>query len=637
MADNDLEIVFPESDDVLTCPKCKTANPLESNFCLNCGTRLQTPTGSNFSWSWILILLLCFAAALYYFQHRVTKIEPQITPTEKLPPADPPVTPKAVVKTPEKAVTPKKDEVISLNTSAKKKIPVGIVLIKDITGKIINEIQAPVVGGGWVALPKQACLGGSEWILKIGPDLEVSIAGGIYSDDDKIGLWRILEEFRIEGPELHPWSAGEQLSWLALTSINSSEPVEFENPNRQGYFTEGVLSEDINEGGLLTQQDRAVGWTFGGSVAGTFVWRGDEGKFLQPETRVDDFYRITFENSREEEFTKALAMGADYSDLERLEVLASAFRFNPKLSAKETPPHLQTKLVVGNMKELVEKASIAGFNREVANIFDAQILVEAADVELLLNVTKATALSYGYEEAIDQAENVIDGLPQVNEQDLVLLANFFSELYQNWIAGLLKRGNLSGAWSVYRLASRRLPEDVYIYLIAVQLALADNNWAEAEELLAGREYPASLKDKIQNLQNQISELKAQEGKIVINFTPGSRQIPLTATLNRSSYQQFIVDTGASMVTIPSSTAEELGLAVDNRNPMRKVFTAGGVKYAPEVTLSEITIEGWEVNGIKALVLDIPSQPGWGLLGLNYLQQFRVDINTEAGILLLEPR
>ena len=636
MADNDLEIVFPESDAVLTCPKCKTANPLESNFCLNCGTRLQTPSSSHFRWYWIFLLLICCGAALYYFQQRSSKIEPQITPTE-MPTADTPVTRKAVVKTPEEEATPQKDEAISLNASAKEKIPVGIVYIKDINGKIINEIKVPVVGGGWMALPKQACLGGSEWIIKIGPDLEVSIAGGIYSDYDKIGLWRILEEFRIEGPELHPWSADEQLTWLSLTPTNSSESVEFENPNAQEYFIEGALIEDINEEGLLTQQDRAVGWTFGANVAGAFVWRGDEGKYLKPETRVDDFYRITFANSREEEFTKALAMDADYSDLERLEALASAFRFNTKLSAKETPAHLQKKSVVSNMKKLVEKVSKAGFNREVANFFDTQILVEAADVELLLDVTQATAQSYGYEEAIDQIENVTDGLPAVNEQDLALLTKIFSKLYQNWIAGLLNQGNLSEAWQAYSLARRRLPEDVDIHLIAVQLALAENNWAEAEELLASRDYPASLKDKVLNLQNQISELKAREGKITINFAPGSRKIPLTATLNRSSYQQFIVDTGASMVTIPSSTAEELGLAVDNRNPMRKVFTAGGVKYAPEVTLSAITIEGWEVNNIPALVLDIPSQPGWGLLGLNYLQRFRVDINTEAGVLLLEPR
>jgi clan AA aspartic protease (TIGR02281 family) len=176
-----------------------------------------------------------------------------------------------------------------------------------------------------------------------------------------------------------------------------------------------------------------------------------------------------------------------------------------------------------------------------------------------------------------------------------------------------------------------------IHLLGVQLALAENNWAEAEELLLMKEYPAALSDKIKNLQNQISQLKAQEGKIIINFAPGARQISLTAILNRSSYQKFIVDTGASMVTIPSSTAQALGVGVDSRNPVRKVFTAGGVQYAPEVTLNAITVEGWEVNGIKALVLDIPNQPDWGLLGLNYLQRFRVDMNTEAGVLLLEPR
>jgi clan AA aspartic protease (TIGR02281 family) len=182
-----------------------------------------------------------------------------------------------------------------------------------------------------------------------------------------------------------------------------------------------------------------------------------------------------------------------------------------------------------------------------------------------------------------------------------------------------------------------LPDDLAIHLLGVQLALAENDWVEAEELLAAKEYPASLRDKVQNLQNQISELKAQEGKIVIHFTPGSRHIPVSAILNRTTNQNFIVDTGASMVTIPYSTAEYLGLATDERNPMRKVFTAGGVRYAPEVTLFSITIGGWEVTDIKALVLDIPNQPDLGLLGLNYLQRFRMDMSTERGTLLLEPR
>jgi clan AA aspartic protease (TIGR02281 family) len=636
MQNNDLQIVLPESDDVITCPKCKTANPLESNFCLNCGTRLHTPSSINFRWTWIVILLVCFAGALYYFRHRTPEPEPKKLPAEILP-AETPLPRKAIVEAPQKDVLAQKDEAFALNTPSKTKIPLGTVVIKDITGKIVKEVPVPVVGGGWVALPKQVCLGGAEWILKIEPNLEVSIVGGIYSDYDRIGLWRIMEDFRIDGPELVPWSADMQLTWLPLTSLNSPETVELENPNEQGHFIEGSLSGDFNENGILIQQDRAVGWTFGDNIEGAFVWNGDEGKYLSPEIRVDDFYRITFANSREEEFVRALAMGADYSDLERLEALANAFRFAPKLSVKMTPVHLQTASAVENMKKLTEKALKAGMSREVADIFDAQILTEAADAELLSIVTQATAQSYGFEGAIELAENVADGLSSVSERDLALLTKTLSDLYQNWIAALFNQGNLQAAWRAYRLAGRKLPDDLNLHLMGVQLALAENNWAEAEEILAMKEYPASLKDKIQNLQNQISELKAREGKIVIDFTPGSRQIPVTAVLNRNTSQKFIVDTGASMVTIPSATAQELGLTIDGRNPTRKIYTAGGVQYAPEVDLFSITIEGWEVSGIKALVLDIPNQPDWGLLGLNYLQRFRMDMNTEEGILLLEPR
>ena len=637
MADNDLQIVLPVSDEVLTCPKCKTANPLESNFCLNCGTRLLHPSSSNFKWSWIIFLVICVAGFMVYFRLRITEPEPQQKAPTEISPAETPAPASRIAeaKTPKKVVSPKKEEAISLSTPSKTKIPVGIVLIKDINGKIINEIPTPVFGGGWVALPIRACLGGAEWVLKMGPDLEVSIWAGIYNDFDKVGLWRISEDFRIDGPELYPWSGDEQLTWLSLTSINTSETVELESPKVQGYFTEGILTGDIHDSGVLMQRDRAVGWTFGDMVAGAFVWHGDEGKYLQPETRVDDFYRITFANSREEEFTRALAMGADYSNIERLEALAGAFRYDPKLSAAETPAHLQTKSVLESMNKLVVAASKAGFNREVANIFESQILVEAADVDLLLNVTRATAQGYGFEEAIELVENVADGLPIISEPDSIHLTKFFSELYQNWITVLINQGNLQAAWSAYRLGGRRLPDDVNIHLMGVQLALAENNWTEAEELLAMKEYPASLNDKIKNLQNQISDLKGQEGKIVINFSPGSRQISLTAILNRSSYQKFIVDTGASMVTIPRTTAQELGLAIPN--PKRKVFTAGGVQYAPEVNISSITIEGWEVKNVKALVLDIPDQPDWGLLGLNYLQRFRMDMNTEEGVLLLEPR
>ena len=232
-------------------------------------------------------------------------------------PVETPQPPPAALEAPDTKAAPRKpkDEAIALDSPSKTKIPVGTVVIKDITGKIITEVAAAVVGGGWIALPKQVCVGGADWTLKMGPELEVSIVGGIYSDYDRIGLWRIMEDFKIEGPELSPWSADLQLTWLPLTALSSPEAVEFENPNEIGHFIVGTLSGDFNESGLLLQQDRVVGWTFGNNIEGAFVWNGDEGRYLSPEIRVDDFYRITFANSREEELVRALAMGQFYESI----------------------------------------------------------------------------------------------------------------------------------------------------------------------------------------------------------------------------------------------------------------------------------------------------------------------------------
>jgi clan AA aspartic protease (TIGR02281 family) len=635
MDENEIEIIIPEDEIPVICPKCQTSNPEGSNFCLNCGLSLLPPRPNRANWIWLTVCVLIFAGMMVYFYQWLSKYEskkniPQISQLSVPAPRK-----KDTVAVKDK-VSVKKDREIR-QVSERMKIPVGLVIIKDISGKVINQLPVPVVGGGWVALPKRFCLGGAEWILKMGPDTEVGIVAGLYNDYDRVGLWRVPDDVNIEGPELYPWSAEQPTTWLSIRSADSPEPLEISNPREQGYFMEAGLAADFDEIGVLIQNDRAVGWTFGDVVAGAFVWNGDEGSYLRPEIRVDDFYRITFANSREEEFAKALAMGEDYLEVERLEAFANGFRFEPKLSAKETPVNLRKENVIKSMQALIAAALKAGSAREVANLFNTQILVEAGDIVLLMEVSRATAQSYGFEDGIELAENAVEQLAPIKEQDSILLAKFFSELYQNWLVALFNKGSLQGAWRAYRLGSRRLPDDLGIHLLGVQLVLAENNWFEAEEMLAAKEYPASLRDKVQNLQNQISELKAQEGKIVINFTPGSRQIPVSAVLNRETNQNFIVDTGASMVTIPRSTAEYLGLAVDDRNPMRRVVTAGGVRYAPEVTLYSITIGGWEVNDVQALVLDIPGQPDLGLLGLNYLQNFRMDVDTERGTLLLEPR
>jgi predicted aspartyl protease len=56
-----------------------------------------------------------------------------------------------------------------------------------------------------------------------------------------------------------------------------------------------------------------------------------------------------------------------------------------------------------------------------------------------------------------------------------------------------------------------------------------------------------------------------------------------------------------------------------------------------VILGSIIVEGFETHNVRALVLDLPNQPDTGLLGMNYLRRFRMDLNTDEGTLLLAPK
>jgi clan AA aspartic protease (TIGR02281 family) len=173
--------------------------------------------------------------------------------------------------------------------------------------------------------------------------------------------------------------------------------------------------------------------------------------------------------------------------------------------------------------------------------------------------------------------------------------------------------------------------------MGVRLALEKNDWKEAERLLFVRQYPVSLHDSVKNLENRVSKLKSLERKIVIRFSPGSKYIPVYADLNQKIRQKFIIDTGATLSTIPFRTARNLDIRIDHSNPLRIIYTAGGAKKAPEVVLSSIEIGQWVIYDFKALVLDLPHQPEMGLLGLNYLNHFRMNLNADEGILTLEPR
>jgi clan AA aspartic protease (TIGR02281 family) len=626
-----------EDPKIIDCPQCRIKNPVESDICYNCGADLHEIPTKKAGRPWLaVVVFVLFVVGVLYFYYRPDSTPPPPSKSNLISKIEPVTPPPAQTSVPEKASVVKAVTETEADTE-QINIPVGLLRIRDVSGHLLSEIMVPVVGGGWVALPTREGIGGSSWVLQMSSGGPQTIEGGIINDLDQISLWRIPEDQSLESPALFPWSAGKPLTWLALRSQDPPEPLEIGGIGRQGNFDRGSLPGGINDPGVFIQDGRVVGWTFGDFIDGAFLWAGDVGRNLKAEIRVDDYYRLTFANGREEEFVRALAMGDDYSSLDRLAAFARAFRIDPRLSADRTPDYLKPEAVISQMRLLLARAVQEGFGFQAASYFDAEVLAQAEDISLMSEVVILTAERLGLEEAVNLTENVIEDLEPKSNREKTQLNELHSGLYQNWLNALLESGDIQDAWRVYERGGRQRPDDLDIHLFGVKLALTEDDWETAERLLAAKDYPPALRDQARSLQSQISELKGQQGKILIRFAPGTRQIPVTASINQATSQEFIVDTGASMVTIPFSTARILGIVISVRNPRRKIFTASGELVVPEVVLDSITIEGYETYNVRALVMDIPNQPGLGLLGLNYLRRFRMDLNTDDGLLMLAPK
>ena len=624
-----------ENDNIIDCPQCSIKNPIESDICYNCGASLHEVAVPQKSRSWIpALVVILFAVGLFYFFYTHTNRSSD-PPSPKKPAAVEKALPKG-----EPLPLPEKSSFVKAGPADEAEpfnIPIGVLQIRDVVGNLLSETTVPVVGGGWIAVPTRQTIGGYSWVLQMGSGVRPAIESGIVNDLEQISLWRIREDQIIDSPDLYPWSTDTPLTWMALRSADPPERIDIGDVTAQGNFMKGAVSGDIDEAGVFIQKGRVVGWTFGDPDPGAFLWTGEEGRDLKTDIRVDDYYRLSFANSREEEFVRALALGDEFSSLDRLEAFARAFRFESRLSPNQTPDYLKPEAVISQLRLVLSRAAQEGSGDQAASYFDAEILAQAGDISLMLDVVTLTVESSGPVDAINLMETVSESIAPQDDPEKTRLNELQSGLYQSWLNDLLESGDIQEGWQVYARGGQQLPNDLNIYLFGVKLALAEGDWETAERLLAAREYPPAMGSEVRGLQSVISELKGQASMIVIRFVPGTRQIPVAASLNQDIVQDFIVDTGASMTTIPFSTVRTLGIVISVRNPRRKVFTASGELLAPEVVLDSITLEGYEVNNVKALVMDLPNQPDVGLLGLNYLRRFRMDLNTDEGLLMLAPK
>ena len=127
-------------------------------------------------------------------------------------------------------------------------------------------------------------------------------------------------------------------------------------------------------------------------------------------------------------------------------------------------------------------------------------------------------------------------------------------------------------------------------------------------------------------------------KASIPFQKKGQVVIVEAVVNQKATGKFIVDTGASYTMISQATAKELEIDLERKLPTMPFHTANGVIHAPLVTLSSVEVGGMQLQDLTAAVHDVfPDGSISGLLGLNFLSHFRLDIDTKNQVLHLEKK
>lgn len=90
----------------------------------------------------------------------------------------------------------------------------------------------------------------------------------------------------------------------------------------------------------------------------------------------------------------------------------------------------------------------------------------------------------------------------------------------------------------------------------------------------------------------------------------------------------MLDTGASFVVI--STEDAIGIGYDlSAAPRSRVVTASGVVEPPRIMLRRVSVGQLYTEDVPAICYDIPGGEISALLGLSFLERFKISLDYKT--------
>jgi clan AA aspartic protease (TIGR02281 family) len=648
---------------VRLCPKCLSSTPADALRCPECGAALTRAPGSH-TLGLVLLLAVVAVGVLFWLSpwrtrapeappaasaaHAAPVDAPSEPPVEKTPaspppsaaaePAKPPVAPPAV----EAAAPPRADPLAAL---ADRRSAVLRLRTYDRDGKPFRSIAGAVVGANGETVTSYRYLLGASAV-------HVDSAGGDVSVDtvlaEDVGLDLVVVEVPNRGatPLVPPASAPADAA-SALRPCGALGPPREDTP-ALGIGAVGPALRDPASGtlrlpyhGLAAAEGAALLALDGGFLG--YLLPGIESaspRFAVPASEVEsllarptrlplaDWNRSRFEGSADAHRRAAeldLAAGRFASAIAELR---AAIALDPTLEERLSGEILDA------FARWERAARESGDLEEALAALEESVRAFPGRAELRLRLARTYAERRRFADAIGAFSSVLtSGVDDAIKNEAL---SAMSDAYMRWADERYLAGATGEALAILDDALRAFPNSAPLHLLRGRILLDRKAFADAyDELETAVLLSPDLEAQAQPLLEAAQRALGGGPTVELHFQPGSTIIPADVVVNGRERIVMQVDTGAGITAISPVIARRLGYDTGAGAHVEPVRTASGVVNAAVVTLQSVNVKGLVVRNLQAYVLELPGSSG--LLGLNFLNQFRYSVEPERGVLTLQSR
>jgi clan AA aspartic protease (TIGR02281 family) len=139
--------------------------------------------------------------------------------------------------------------------------------------------------------------------------------------------------------------------------------------------------------------------------------------------------------------------------------------------------------------------------------------------------------------------------------------------------------------------------------------------------------------------SNVKKLKALEDTVLSESIPlrveGANTFMVSTVINGKHTQEMVLDSGASMISLPAAMATKFGLEPGSKDPKILLTLADGrVIEGYKMTLKSVRVGKFIVENVDCAVLGADAIRAEPLLGMSFLGQFKFEVDAAASSLTM---